>query len=43
MGTRVAFKGKGICKSVSLQLNDLTVTEDFLPIELGDLDIVLGI
>lgn len=42
MGTRLAVKGKGICCGVVLELPKLTVKEDFLPLELGSLDVVLG-
>lgn len=38
----MSLKRKGICKSVCLQLQNLTITENLLPLELGDLDIVLG-
>lgn len=35
MGTGVAVKGKGICRSVVLTLQELTIVQDFLPLELG--------
>lgn len=42
MGSGAAVKGKGICCGVVLELTGITVVEDFLPIELGDLDVILG-
>lgn len=42
MGTGLTVKREGICKGVVLELLELTVKEDFLPLELGSLDVVLG-
>ena len=39
-GTR--RKGKGICRRVELKLKELTVEADFLAVELGKVDVVLG-
>lgn len=36
------MKGKGICFGVIVELPGVSVMEDFLPIELNDLDIILG-
>ena len=41
-GTGEAVQGKGICKDVVLTLQELTIVESFLPIELGSKDVVLG-
>ncbi|XP_022131713.1 uncharacterized protein LOC111004816 [Momordica charantia] len=41
-GTRPAVKGKGICCGVVMELLGVTVVEDFLLIELNDLDVILG-
>lgn len=42
MGTGLTVKGQGICKGIKLQLQNVTVIDDFLPLELGILDIILG-
>ena len=42
MGTGVAVKGKGICKGVILTFKNIEVIEDFLPLELGSVDVILG-
>lgn len=42
VGTRTTLKGQGICCRVILELPEVTVVEDFLPIELNDLDVILG-
>ncbi|KAL0554692.1 hypothetical protein IC582_008619 [Cucumis melo] len=39
-GTRC--KGKGICRRVELKLKEITIIEDFLAVELGTVDAVLG-
>ena len=39
-GTRCL--GKGICKRVKLKLRELTILADFLAVELGRVDVVLG-
>lgn len=41
-GTGIAIKGQGVCCGVVLELPEITVVEDFLPIELNDLDVILG-
>ena len=43
MGTRMAVRGKGICKGVILEMQGLIVVEDFLPLMLGSADVKLGI
>lgn len=42
MGTGMAVQGAGICKRVKLQLQNLQIVEDFLPLELGSSDVILG-
>ena len=40
MGT--AVKGKGICEAVELMLGEWKVVDEFLPLELGGVDAILG-
>lgn len=42
MGSSKAVQGKGMCTGVIVGLPGLTVVDDFLPLELGNLDMVLG-
>ena len=42
LGSGVAIKGKGICESVEIILNEWKVIADLLPLELGGVDVVLG-
>ena len=42
MGTMVAVEGEGICKGVVHTMQGLTIVQDFLPLELGNTDVVLG-
>lgn len=42
LGSSIAIKGKGVCENVELLLNDWNVTTDFLPLELGGVDVILG-
>jgi len=42
MGSGKAIQGKGKCKGVVLEMQGLTVVEDFLPLELGSIDVVFG-
>lgn len=42
MGYGEFVKGKGIYKGVILEMQGLTVVENFLPLELGGTDVVLG-
>lgn len=37
-----AAKGEGTCKEVVLQMQQVTVIEIFLPLELGGIDVILG-
>lgn len=42
MGTGLTIKGEGVCRGVALNLPGLLVVEDFLPLELGSSDVILG-
>ena len=43
MGTGTAVQGRGICRGVAVTLAELEVVEDFLPLELGSSDLILGV
>lgn len=43
MGTGLTVKGSGICRGVLLVLQNLEIVADFLPLELGISDVILGI
>lgn len=38
-GTGMMVQGVGICRGVKLQIQDVTVVTDFLPLELGSADV----
>lgn len=42
MGTGLSVKGRGILKGVVVEVQGLTIVEDFLPLELGSTDVILG-
>ncbi|PKU61643.1 RNA-directed DNA polymerase [Dendrobium catenatum] len=42
MGTGKIEKGQGICREVRLTIQGIQVREDFLPLELGSTDVILG-
>ncbi|KAA0066460.1 uncharacterized protein E6C27_scaffold21G005610 [Cucumis melo var. makuwa] len=42
LGSGTAIQGKGVCQAVEIHLADWKVTEDFLPLELGGVDVILG-
>ena len=42
LGSGAAVKGKGICEAVELMLNEWKIVANFLPLELGRVDVVLG-
>lgn len=42
MGIGTTIHGKSICKGVVVALSKFTLKEDFLPLELGDIDLILG-
>lgn len=43
LGTGDSVQSQGECKSVVLKLQDVTIVEDFLPIALGNYDLILGL
>ncbi|TYK23464.1 putative retroelement pol polyprotein [Cucumis melo var. makuwa] len=42
LGSGAAIQGKGICEKLEVQLNGWKIVEDFLPLELGGVDVILG-
>lgn len=42
-GAGVTVRGKGICEGVSIKLSTCKVNSNFLPLELGIADIILGV
>ncbi|KAA0057859.1 pleiotropic drug resistance protein 1-like [Cucumis melo var. makuwa] len=42
MGSGKAVQGRGMCKGITVGLPVITVVEDFLPLKLGNVDMVLG-
>ncbi|KAL0542645.1 hypothetical protein IC582_008834 [Cucumis melo] len=42
LGSGAAVQGKGICEKLEVQLNGWRIVEDFLPLELGGVDVILG-
>ncbi|KAL0539536.1 hypothetical protein IC582_023751 [Cucumis melo] len=42
LGSGTMIKGKGVCENVELLLNEWKVKTDFLPLELGGVDAILG-
>lgn len=42
IGDRTMREGHGVCKRVEVKLLKLTVIADFLAIELGRMDVILG-
>ena len=42
MGTDLSVQGTSLCKGVMLQLQDIEVKTDFLPLNLGSADVILG-
>ncbi|KAL8122160.1 hypothetical protein AgCh_018778 [Apium graveolens] len=43
LGTGEAVQGRGECRSVVLQRQGITIVENFLPLSLGNSDVILGI
>ena len=43
LGTGLMVKGEGVCKGVELKLPRLMVIKDFLPLELGSSNVILGL
>lgn len=42
MGTGLAVQGAGVFKGVPLSLQNMELIEDFLPLDLGSSDVILG-
>ena len=42
MGLCPLVKGEGICKGVVLQLQNIRVVQDILPLKLGSADVIVG-
>ncbi|KAL4578141.1 hypothetical protein LXL04_014260 [Taraxacum kok-saghyz] len=42
MGTGVEVNSKGVCKKVKLKMQGLEICEEFLPLKLGNSDVILG-
>ncbi|KAA0066183.1 Ty3/gypsy retrotransposon protein [Cucumis melo var. makuwa] len=42
LGSGTAIQGKGVCEDVEIQLMNWSVKEEFLPLELGGVDVILG-
>lgn len=42
VGSGTAIQGKGVCEGVEIQLENWKLKEEFLPLELGGVDVVLG-
>ena len=42
IGNGAKCRGRGVCRKVELKLKGLTIVTDFLAIELGNVDVVLG-
>ncbi|XP_063950102.1 uncharacterized protein LOC135152878, partial [Daucus carota subsp. sativus] len=43
LGTGDSVQGSGLCKSVVVEVQGLVIVEDFLPLDLGNSDVILGI
>ncbi|KAA0036455.1 Ty3/gypsy retrotransposon protein [Cucumis melo var. makuwa] len=41
-GSGIAIQSKGVCKDVEIQLKNWSVKEEILPLELGGVDVILG-
>ena len=42
LGSGQTIKGEGICKGVILNMQNIEIVEDFLPLDLGNADVILG-
>lgn len=42
IGDGTAVQGKGVCKQVIVELSEVMILENFLPLHLGQIDIILG-
>ena len=43
LGNGEAVQGTGECKGIHVEIQGLTICEDFLPLELGSSDVILGV
>ncbi|XP_057252211.1 uncharacterized protein LOC130592079 [Beta vulgaris subsp. vulgaris] len=43
LGTGTVAKGKGYCRGVRIEVQGVSITEDYLPLELGNSDVILGV
>lgn len=43
LGTGVSVEGSGVCKGVQIMLQDLSFTTDFIVLEFGNVDVILGV
>ncbi|KAL0561468.1 hypothetical protein IC582_001896 [Cucumis melo] len=41
LGSGTMIQGKGVCESLEVKMKEWTVKEDFLPLELGGVDVIL--
>ena len=42
LGSGTGIKGKGVCENVEVVLNEWRVVESFLSLEIGGVDVILG-
>ena len=42
MGTCLSVKGVGFCTGVVVQLHNIKIVADFLPLKLGSVDVIIG-
>lgn len=42
MGTGMEVNGQGVCRNVKLHIQELEICEEFLPLKLGNSDVILG-